>query len=655
MRKVAVLVAVMLAGTCWWAWKTLQALPSGATLRAAMEQCQIARFSGRDFALCPRQLSFDEFPKHVIQAAIASEDRAFYSHSGVQPMSVAGAMARNVARSAMERRVVIRQGGSTITQQFARTILLDERPGFARKFSEVLLAPQIEAIWGKNEIIAGYLNVVPHARGLNGLDAAARYFFGVEISKVTVAEAALLIGMLPAPNLRDPTVDQDRAYEAGERVLERMHEQQMIGAAQLKRSTRELHTKIYENKLKRGTAEYERLEFRPYRDFVVDELAQRGVTLPEDYRLLTNMDPRLQPWTVEQTWDIAGDHQAAGVFLRPSGELLAISGSRDYAENSFNRAFKSARSIGSTGKLFPMIGAHERPSLLRKKYSTAPVRDGDWPSEPSKRCGGYMNLQYALTHSCNRPFTWLAQDLGPGLTAIVKRFEIKPPDSPLLVPLGGIETSPLMLARAYASLANGGQLPKIRGLVALLSRSGRVEVAAPEPVSVSVMAPSVAKALLADLRGPVEHGTARNSNSRHTMVYGKTGTSTANHDAWFVGVTRDYVGTFWIGDDRPQTMPGMSGGGLPARAFARVTDAYYTWHTTAKVAAVRTAPPQDAVAFLQRWMPTLEQFAATNIDLLAFMTALALIGLWLRGVIRTLFPPRTALEKAKLELARGTR
>jgi len=202
-RKVAVLVAVMLAGTCWWAWKTLQALPSGATLRAAMEQCQIARFSGRDFALCPRQLSFDEFPKHVIQAAIASEDRAFYSHSGVQPMSVAGAMARNVARSAIERRVVIRQGGSTITQQFARTILLDERPGFARKFSEVLLAPQIEAIWGKNEIIAGYLNVVPHARGLNGLDAAARYFFGVEISKVTVAEAALLIGMLPAPNLRD--------------------------------------------------------------------------------------------------------------------------------------------------------------------------------------------------------------------------------------------------------------------------------------------------------------------------------------------------------------------------------------------------------------------------------------------------------------------
>lgn len=653
MRKVALLVAVLLAGACWWAWKTLEALPSGATLRAAMEQCQIARFAGRDFALCPRQIAFDEFPRHVIQAAIASEDRAFYSHNGVQPMSVAGAMARNVARSVLEGRIVIRQGGSTITQQFARTILLDERPGFSRKFAEMLLAPQIEAIWSKNEILAGYLNVVPHARGLNGLDAAARHFFGVGITKVTVAEAALLIGMLPAPNLRDPTIDQDRAYEAGARVLERMHDQQMISTAQLNRSTRELNVKVYEIRLRRGGAEYERLEFRPYRDFVVDELTQRGVALPEEFRLLTNMDPRLQLWTVEQTWDIAGDHQAAGVFLRPSGELLAISGSRDYAENSFNRAFKSARSIGSTGKLFPMIGAHERPNLLRKRYSTQALRDGEWPSEPSKRCGGQMNLQYALTHSCNRPFTWLAQELGPGLTSIVKRFELKAPDSPLLVPLGGIETSPLMLARAYASLANGGQLPKIRGLVALVSRSGKVEVAAPEPTSVSVMAPGIAKALLADLRGPVEHGTARNSNSRHAVVYGKTGTSTSNHDAWFVGVTRDYVGTFWIGDDRPQTMPGMSGGGMPARAFARVTDAYYGWHATAKAAQARGGQQQDAVAFLQRWMPALGAFAATHVDWLAFMTAMILIGLWLRGVIRTLFPRRTALEKAKRNLLRG--
>jgi penicillin-binding protein 1A len=597
-RRVALLLALLLAGGCWWAWQILQGLPGGPTLRAAMEQCQIARFGERDFALCPRRHAFDEFPRHVIQAAIASEDRGFYSHGGIEPLAVVKAILRNIPRSLTERRLAL-QGGSTITQQFARTILLDERPGLARKLAELMLAPQIVAIWSKNEIIAGYLNVVPHARGTNGLDAAARRLFGVELAKVDLAEAALLIGMLPAPNARDPTVEkdheraQDRAFEAGDRVLARMHDQHMISAAQMTRAQAELRKRIYDDRLVRGNADYERLEFRPYRDFVVDELAQRGVTLPEEYRLLTNMDPRLQAWTVNETADIAGRHQSAGVFLRPSGELLAISGSSDYVDSSFNRAARAARSIGSTGKLFPMIGAHERPSLLRKRYSTAPLRDGDWPAEHNRRCTGNLPLTYALAQSCNRPFTWLAQELGPQLTAIVKRFELKAPDSPLLVPLGGIETSPLQLARAYASLANGGQLPQVRGLVALVGKTGKVEVAAQEASSVSVMSPAVARAVLADLRGPVESGTAKNSASRHALVQGKTGTSSANHDAWFVGITRDYVGAFWIGDDRPAPMPGVVGGGAPARAFRHGTDAWYRWQAHQKAAPAKLGPHPD--------------------------------------------------------------
>jgi membrane peptidoglycan carboxypeptidase len=293
-----------------------------------------------------------------------------------------------------------------------------------------------------------------------------------------------------------------------------------------------------------------------------------------------------------------------------------------------------------------MIAAHERPAILRKRYSTMALRDGDWPAEPNRRCAGSLPLPYALALSCNRPFTWLAQDLGSGLTSIVKRFELKAPDSPLLVPLGGIETSPLLLTRAYASLANGGQLPPVRGLVAMLGRSGKVEFTAPEASSQSVMAPAIARAVLADLRGPVESGTARASHSRHAAVYGKTGTSTSNHDAWFVGITRDYVGTFWIGDDRPQAMPGVVGGGAPARAFGRVTDAWYVWQANLKAPAP-LAPPalpsRDTMATLQTWLPALAQFAQRNVDLLAFLMVLVMVGLWLRGVIRSLFRPRRAL------------
>jgi len=645
-RRVLVLVALVLAIACWGAWATLRSLPSGATLRAAMESCQIAKVAGREYALCPHARPFEQFPKHVVQAALASEDRSFYSHIGFQPLAVAGAMARNVLRTVTEGQVVVRQGGSTITQQFARTILLDERSGFARKFSELLLAPQIEAIWTKNQIMAGYLNVVPHAHGLNGLDAAARYFFGVDVTEVNLPEAALLIGMLPAPNLRDPVLQPDQAFDAGARVLVRMQEQKMISLAAMKRASSELHTRIFDRRLKRGTRDYERLEFRPYRDFVMDELAQRKIAVPDDYRLLTNMDPRLQAMAVDETANIAGDHQAAGVFLRPSGELLAISGSRDYVENSFNRAFKMARSIGSTGKIFPMLAAHEKAGTLDRKFPTRPLRDGQWPAEPNKRCSGNVSLQVALAQSCNRPFTWLAQELGPQLTTIVKRFGLNAPDSPLLVPLGGVETSPVLLARTYAAMANGGQMPKVRGLVAVLGRTGKVEVAANDNTTVPVMTPAIAKAMLADFRGPVENGTARASRSRYAMVYGKTGTSTSSKDALFVGITQDYVGAFWVGDDTPQRMTGMFGGGEPAKAFARVADAYYLPRANVKLAS---APKVTAEHDIFAELRTLAQ---SHLEILGLATALLLSGMLLRMFFRLNPRPRKARIALQQQLAR---
>jgi penicillin-binding protein 1A len=641
-----VLVALVLAIACWGAWATLRALPSGATLRAAMESCQIARIAGREYALCPRARSFEQFPKHVVQAAIASEDRAFYSHVGFQPLAIAGAMARNALRTLTEGQVVVRQGGSTITQQFARTILLDERASFSRKFSELLIAPQIEAIWTKNQILAGYLNVVPHAHGLNGLDAAARYFFGVDATELNLPEAALLIGMLPAPNLRDPVLQPDQAFDAGARVLVRMQEQKMISLAAMKRASSELHTRIFDGKLKRGTRDYERLEFRPYRDFVMDELAQRKITLPDDYRLLTNMDPRLQLMAVDETANIAGDHQAAGVFLRPSGELLAISGSRDYVENSFNRAFKMARSIGSTGKIFPMLAAHEKAGTLNRKFPTQPLREGQWPAEPNKRCSGNISLQFALAQSCNRPFTWLAQELGPQLTTIVKRFGLNAPDSPLLVPLGGIETSPVLLARTYAAMANGGQMPKVRALVAVLGRTGKVEVAINDNMPVRVMTPAIAKAMLADFRGPVESGTARASKSRYTVVYGKTGTSTSSKDALFVGITQEYVGAFWVGDDAPQRMTGMFGGGAPAKAFARVADAYYLPRANVKLASVpKVSAEYDVLAALRT-------LAQAHLEVLGLVTALLLSGMLLRMFFRLHPKPRDAKVMLREIMAR---
>ena len=551
------------------------ALPGGEVLRKALHSCQFVRYSGREHTLCPQRLRYRDFPKHLADALVASEDRSFFAHKGIDKQSVLHAALINIARSLREQRVVIRRGGSTITQQLARTLFLDPRARFSRKLGELALAPRIEAMLSKQEILATYMNVVPHARGMNGFDDAARYFFGVPVGKIDISEAALLVGMLPAPNDRDPVRRPEPAYDAAVRVLERMAEQGMITAAAARRAEQSLRARILGRQLKRGRFVRRDEEMRPYRDLAVAEARRYGVADDDDYRLITHMDIALQDRIVDATRRIAGRYQAAGVFIRPTGEVLGIAGSRNYAESSFNRAFQSSQPIGSTGKLFVLIAAHENAIDLNRRFAEKPLRDGGWPAEPNRQCDHAMTLAQAFAESCNRPFARAAAELEGRLTRVVSRFELEPPDAPVLVPLGGIETSPLMLTRAYASVVNDGNLPPVRALAAALGGSGGV-VYAPSPYPQRVMSRATAASLMRTLRAPVHHGTARLAASKHAVVYGKTGTSSDNQDALFVGMTRDLVGTFWIGDDNNRSMRGVSGAGAPARAFAQVTASYYT-------------------------------------------------------------------------------
>src|SRR5262249_21974428 len=158
---------------------------------------------------------------------------------------------------------------------------------------------------------------------------------------------------------------------------------------------------------------------------------------------------------------------------------------------------------------------------------------------------------------------------------IVKRFGIAPPQVPSLVPIGGVQTSPMKLTQSYGSLANNGVLPQARFLVEAIGSRGNV---IGFPVSTQgrrVMSPEIASSVLQALRAPVRDGTARAANSSHALVFGKTGTSSHNEDALFVGVTRDFVGCIWLGHDRPTPMPGVHGGGTPASTFSKLTDFYY--------------------------------------------------------------------------------
>ena len=314
--------------------------------------------------------------------------------------------------------------------------------------------------------------------------------------------------------------------------------------------------------------------------------------LAADYRLIVYMDGEFQRNLAAQVCAIAGKHQAAGFFMRPSGEVLAVSGSCSYS-GAWNRAADIARSIGSTGKLFPLIGVREASMSMRELVSTQPLRWPDWPSESNRSCLSRraVTLDFALAQSCNRPWTEIAMRFGQRLNDIVKRFDIAPPGAPALVPIGGIHTSPMKLTRAYAALENDGLLPQVRFLIAVIGTKGNVLTVPPTKETPRVMSPRTAAAVLQDLRGPVKSGTARSANSVHALVYGKTGTSSRNEDALFVGLTRDFVGSFWLGYDRPAPMPGVHGGGEPAKAFAAMTDFHYLTLARAELLAKRE--PRD--------------------------------------------------------------
>jgi membrane peptidoglycan carboxypeptidase len=186
-----------------------------------------------------------------------------------------------------------------------------------------------------------------------------------------------------------------------------------------------------------------------------------------------------------------------------------------------------------------------------------------------------VTLSFALDQSCNRPWTDIAMRLGARLNGIVRRFDIVPPESPSLVPIGGIATSPLKLAQSYGALNNEGRLPSARFLAAAIGARGEVLAEPQKRLEREVMSRRTASLVREELRGPVKRGTARAANSTHALVYGKTGTSSRNEDALFVGLTEDFTGAIWLGHDRPAPMPGVHGGGAPAKVFARLTDFYY--------------------------------------------------------------------------------
>ncbi len=508
------------------------------------------------------ELRLDELPPHVIEALLATEDRRFYSHFGIDPLGLTRALFANIEAG----RVV--QGGSTITQQLAKNLFLAPERTFGRKVQEALLAIYLESRFTKDEILALYLNRVYFGAGTYGIDAAARRYFGKSARDVTLIEAAMLAGLLKAPSRYSPTNDPTLASARAEHVLAAM-----VDAGY-----------ITEDERARAAATRPKLTAMAatpgagwFADYILDIVPDFAGRLTDDVVIETTLDLDLQRAAEQAIADVmsgeAGPRnasQAALVAMDGEGAILAMVGGRSYDTSPFNRAVTAMRPPGSAFKPFVYLAALARGWDPSSRIVDEPVSIGNWtPGNFDDDYKGTVTLMTALSKSLNSVAVKLVADIGAA--AVVETAHTMGITSPLeAVPalaLGTSEVNLLELTRAYVPFANGGSGILPFAIVRVIARDGTVLYERDGQSAWQVISPRLAGQMVAMMRETVLTGTGKAAQLPDRPSAGKTGTTGDYRDAWFIGFTRTITTGVWIGNDDNTGMMKVTGGTLPARIW----------------------------------------------------------------------------------------
>jgi penicillin-binding protein 1A len=505
-------------------------------------------------------LTLDQISPWLPKAVIAIEDRRFYQHPGIDPIGIGRAFVRNIQAG----RVV--QGGSTISQQLAKLAFLTPERSLVRKIKEALYTLWIEARFDKAEILELYLNRVYLGNGAYGADAAARRYFAKPASDLSLAEAAMLAGLIKAPSRYAPTRDLALAQTRAEVVLSSMVDTGSITAADAA-AARAAPAQLAAPPTRAGTgyfADWVFAESRLYADAEEPRLIVR-----------TTLDQELQRAAEEaveaafaQARGAEGIEQIALVAMSPDGQVRAMLGGRAYAASQFNRATQAERQPGSAFKLFVYLAALEAGLRPEDRISAAPIRVNGWaPRNLDDAYPTNISLLDSFAGSVNTAAVRLGEQVGRyRVIRLAERLGITSPlpDEPSLA-LGSPEVRLIELTAAYATVANGGYLVWPEGIQSIASGDGDA-LYRRRPVEEPVLEPAVVRAMTAMLETTLDRGTGREASLRR-FVAGKTGTSSEYRDAWFVGFTDALVVGVWVGNDDGRSMARVTGGSLPARIF----------------------------------------------------------------------------------------
>ncbi|WP_339633146.1 PBP1A family penicillin-binding protein [uncultured Sneathiella sp.] len=504
-------------------------------------------------------LPIEEIPENIKQAVLATEDSHFYDHFGLNPVSLVRAAWRNYEAG----RVV--QGGSTITQQLAKNLFLTPERTLGRKIRETLLAFWLEAEYSKDEILALYLNRVYFGSGTYGIDAATRKYFSKPAPEMTMAEAAMLAGLLKAPSYYAPTRNLERAQDRASVVLNRMVVEDYLTASEAE--------KIRANPAILVNASGDFRNVRYFADWVVSEVQAYIGRTGKDLVITTTLDLDMQAdaeKAIEARLKAEGTamdvSQGAFVAMSPTGAVKAMIGGRSYSESVFNRATVARRQPGSVFKTVVYLAGFENGLAPDDIFNDGPINIDGWtPNNYTNKYNGAMSLREAFARSINTVAVKVTEQVGRdkvsgmaknlGLTG---NFPLHPSIS-----LGTYEVSLLEMTAAHAVIANGGTAVLPYGVLQIREKDGPVLYQRQTSGQGRIISAATINKMQDVMSATIQWGTGKAANPGFAAA-GKTGTTQDYRDAWFIGFTPDLVAGVWFGNDDGSATKRVNGSNLPA-------------------------------------------------------------------------------------------
>lgn len=511
-------------------------------------------------------VSIAELPPYVPQAIIAIEDRRFYRHYGVDPIGLARAMTKNLIAGRLK------EGGSTLTQQLAKNLFLSPERTLTRKAQEMVFALWLERKFSKDEILQLYMNRVYFGGGADGIDKAARSFYGKSAYELTLMEAATLAGVLKAPTTYNPARRPDEALERAKIVLAAMVEEGYITSGEA------------EEAIASGSAATQ--VDTPATQYAVDWINEQLRLLTKDTRqsliIETTLDAKLQLRAEQALRQRLAENgktlnvsQGAVVVMDGTGAVKALVGGRSYKRSQFNRAIVAKRQPGSSFKAFVYAAALENGYRPDSVEVDEPVQIGNWSPENYKRKYlGPVTLEQAYALSLNTVAAKLAYAVDPRtVAAVAKRLGIRSKlNADASIALGTSEVTLMEMTSAFTPFANGGSAVEPYIVKRIVSRNGMVLYERLADGLGQVLGEDEVGAMNAMMRQVVSAGTGTKAKFDGQDIGGKTGTSQDYRDAWFIGYTPYLTAGVWMGNDDNSPTRKVTGGSLPALVWRDIME-----------------------------------------------------------------------------------